>query len=413
MKFSHWTGGQYSLFRVLLGCYLFIHFSYLIPWGTEMFSSAGMLPDANNSPLIGVLPNLFQYFDSPVVVMAVLFSGSLAALFLMVGQYDRIAALFLWVILVWLLGRNPLISNPGIPYVGWLLLAHLFVPTKPFGAWSAQGRANPDGGWRLPEGVYISAWLILALSYSYSGYTKLLSPSWMSGDTISLVLQNPLARDTLLRDWLLTWPEWFFKGLTWSVLYIELLFLPLIFIKKLRFMMWFLMLMIQCGFLMLLNFADLTCGMLLIHLFTFDQNWFKAKPVTEKETLYYDGFCGLCHGTVRFLLAEDTLERYSYAPLQGELFERVKHDLALKNLPDSIVFITADRTVLTLSSAIIELLKGLGGLWMLVAWVLWVIPKPIRDFGYQVIGSIRLKVFGATEELCPMVDSQLRERFLM
>ena len=46
-----WTGGQYSVYRALLGGYLFVHFAMLLPFGGELFSSQGMLPDASTSPL--------------------------------------------------------------------------------------------------------------------------------------------------------------------------------------------------------------------------------------------------------------------------------------------------------------------------------------------------------------------------
>ena len=36
-----WTGGQYSTYRFLFGCYLCIHFLALVPWGAELFSRAG------------------------------------------------------------------------------------------------------------------------------------------------------------------------------------------------------------------------------------------------------------------------------------------------------------------------------------------------------------------------------------
>jgi hypothetical protein len=286
---NDWTGGQYSVFRGLFGIYLFIHFLHLLPWGTEMFSSQGVLPDANLSPLISVFPNLFYLVDSPSSVTAVLTLACCASLLFMIGQYDRIAAFFLWIVLAWLFGRNPLILNPSMPYVGWMLVAHLFVPTKPFGAFSASGQTTPDGDWHFPENIYFAAWAVLALSYSYSGYTKLLSPSWVTGDAIALVLENPLARDTFLREWLITFPPLFFKLLTWFVLYVELLFLPLILIKKLRPIMWMLLLIIQFGFLLLLNFADLTVGMLLFHLLTFNPGWLRIKQSKIVGALSTDG----------------------------------------------------------------------------------------------------------------------------
>ena len=52
---NNWTANQYRLFRVLLGAYLFVHFAQLLPWAGEVFSSAGMLPDAAQSPLFGIV----------------------------------------------------------------------------------------------------------------------------------------------------------------------------------------------------------------------------------------------------------------------------------------------------------------------------------------------------------------------
>ena len=38
-----WTGGQYSLFRILLGCYLLQHIAFLLPWSADVFSSTGLV----------------------------------------------------------------------------------------------------------------------------------------------------------------------------------------------------------------------------------------------------------------------------------------------------------------------------------------------------------------------------------
>ena len=40
------------------------------------------------------------------------------------GYYDRIAGIVAAVILGWLFARNPLIANPSLPVVGWMLIAH-------------------------------------------------------------------------------------------------------------------------------------------------------------------------------------------------------------------------------------------------------------------------------------------------
>src|SRR5688572_16316215 len=145
-----WTGGQYSVFRLAFGAYLCVHFSSLVPWGPELFSDRGMLPRATASPLAFAFPNLLTAFDAPAVVTALLLGAAGASVLFATGLYDRAAALFLWYVWACLLGRNPLILNPGIPYVGWLLLAHVLLPRAPFGSLAGRGRPDPGGGWRMP-----------------------------------------------------------------------------------------------------------------------------------------------------------------------------------------------------------------------------------------------------------------------
>jgi hypothetical protein len=99
------------------------------------------------------------------------------------------------------------------------------------------------------------------------------------------------------------------------VLYVELLFAPAALWPRARPWLWTAMLAIQFGFLFLLNFADLTIGMLLFHLFTFNPAWIPGRPFKPADVLYYDGGCALCHGFVRFCLAEERTGTLKYAPL--------------------------------------------------------------------------------------------------
>ena len=128
-----WTGGQYSLFRALLGIYALVHLTGLLAWAPEVFSSAGMLADKNASPLLHLFPNIFILCDAPWFVRTVIASAAAASLLLIVGYRDKAAALWIWFTLACLFGRNPLIANPSMPYFGFMLLAHLFTPHAPFG----------------------------------------------------------------------------------------------------------------------------------------------------------------------------------------------------------------------------------------------------------------------------------------
>jgi len=218
---NSWTDGQYGVYRFLLGLYLLQHFVGLLPWGAELFSSSGVLPVGSVSPLMRLFPNIFWLLDSPLFVALLLIMGAALGLLFLIGKFDRIIAVLIWYLWACLYGRNPMIGNPSLPFVGWLLLAHTLTPARSAYDFSPSNEEKA-GGWQLPADLYLSAWILMALAYSYSGYTKLLSPSWIDGSALSRILANPLARATVLRTFLLALPSWFLKTATWSALGLEL-----------------------------------------------------------------------------------------------------------------------------------------------------------------------------------------------
>ena len=267
-----WTAAWYETWRAALGAYLCVHLASLVPWGAELFSRDGMLPAAEVSPLARVLPNVLVVWDDPLVVVGCLSVGVVLSLLLALGLFDRVAAIGLWYLWACLFARNPLIGNPGMPYVGWLLLAHACLPAVR--TWRRPtGRTQRVEAWRLPPTIFAVAWLLLALGYTYSGLTKLGSPSWIDGSAVAHILDNPLARPTRLREALLGLPPQFLALVTWGALAMEILAAPLALWRRLRPWLWMLLTVFQLSLLVLLDFADLTLGMLLIHAFTFDPAW--------------------------------------------------------------------------------------------------------------------------------------------
>jgi predicted DCC family thiol-disulfide oxidoreductase YuxK len=410
---SAWTGGQYSLYRVFLGLYLTIHFALLRPYGAEVFSNEGVLPDATVSPLIRAFPNILAIWDDPTAVSVMLTVGVVAAITFTVGWADRLSALILWYILACLVGRNPLIGNPSLPFVGWLLLAHLFLPRQPYGSVSAIGRTDPGGGWRMPWPIWAAAWVVMALGYSYSGYTKLVSPSWIDGTAFTHLLDNPLARDNSLRMWLLDLPPIYHRVLTWTALGVELFFVVLALFRRTRGWAWLAMVLMHLSLLCLLNFADLTTGMLVLHAFTFDPSWLSRPLHEHPRVVFYDGTCGLCHRAIRLLIAEDPDgRRFRFAPLQGTTFaERVPEEVR-SQLPDSLVVVNPDSKLRVKGEAVQVLLADLGGLWRLPGWMLRPLPGRVQDALYDLVAGNRTRFFGQTEEACPLLPPELRERFL-
>ncbi len=406
----YFTGAAYSLFRCLLGSYLAIHFLHLLPWVVELFSDQGLLNQTSSSPLMNIVPNVLAYCDSPFMVVSLCTFGFIASICFALGQKDKIASVVIAVILSWFFQRNPLIANPSLPLVGWMLIFHVFTPAHPCWSLSSQ-KHGINFSWRLPNHLWMAAWIVLSFAYSYSGYTKLLSSSWLQGDAVQYVLNNPLARDHLLREWLLLLPSVFLKLLTWGILYVELLFAPLALFRKLRPIMWTMMLIVQIGFLIFLNFADLTFPMLLIHFLTFDPNW--VKPKTRKKfIIYYDGHCGLCHNVVKFVLSEDQYGDFKFKPLQDSQKALNIATVGSDNTLTTFVLEDANKNFYTESDAVAKIMLELGGVWSVIGLVIDKFPNRMTNLIYRMIGRNRRLFFKKPEQFCPVVPSHLSKRFI-
>jgi hypothetical protein len=277
-----WTERTYALYRAALGAYLTVHFAQLLPWAMELFSSDGVLP-AQASPLLRAFPNVLALCDAPWAVTGFVAAGVLLAMALLAGWWDRLAALFLWYVWACLFGRNPLIANPGLPYVGLLLLVHAALPRRP--------GPSEKTRWSVPPALFGAVWVLMALGYSYSGYTKLLSPSWVDGSALAAVLDGPLARPGWLRAALLALPAPVLRVCTWGTLALELLFAPLTLWRRARPLLWAALLAMHVSLIVLLDFADLSLGMVMLHLFTFDPAWVPALRPGRSDTWEGGGPC--------------------------------------------------------------------------------------------------------------------------
>ncbi len=171
------------------------------------------------------------------------------------------------------------------------------------------------------------------------------------------------------------------------------------------------MLIVQFGFLFLLNFADLTFPMLLIHLLLFDPQWITPKP-NKKETIFYDGNCALCHSVVRLALSEMPKERYIFSPLQSKTFENAIPENVRAQLPDSFLVLTSDNKVKVECDAVLHVLRSFGGLWYLLGTALSILPKALLNFGYRFVAKVRYRLFGIKSNLCPIVPTEFRKLFV-
>jgi predicted DCC family thiol-disulfide oxidoreductase YuxK len=134
--------------------------------------------------------------------------------------------------------------------------------------------------------------------------------------------------------------------------------------------------------------------------------------VQESEYIFYDGRCGLCHRAVKFVLKHDRSgNAFRFAPLQGETIQSRLPAEQRAGLPDTFAVLTRDGALLIRSNASLYVLERLGGGWKILAKILRLIPRGLRDLVYDSVARIRYRLFGRRDDLCPVVSPVLRARF--
>ena len=133
--------------------------------------------------------------------------------------------------------------------------------------------------------------------------------------------------------------------------------------------------------------------------------------------LLYDGVCGLCNRLVQFVLKRDHAAQLRFASLQSDFAVRILARHRVNSQLETVSVVLPDSplrqsdSLLQRSQAVIFVLSQLGGIWPAAAFLLRLIPGPIRDWGYSLIARHRYRIFGRYEA-CPLPSPETRARFL-
>jgi predicted DCC family thiol-disulfide oxidoreductase YuxK len=125
--------------------------------------------------------------------------------------------------------------------------------------------------------------------------------------------------------------------------------------------------------------------------------------------IFFDGVCGLCNTSVDQVIRWDRRGVFKFAPLQGETARQLLTSADTQRL-DSVALLDHGR-IYRKSAAAVRILWQLGALPSIAGTLMWLVPKPIRDWGYGVIARNRYRWFGK-KETCRMPTPAERARFL-
>ena len=139
-----------------------------------------------------------------------------------------------------------------------------------------------------------------------------------------------------------------------------------------------------------------------------------VETTVNAPVLLYDGVCGFCNKTVQMILERDRAGTMRFAALQSDYGRAIVERHAELRGVDSVVFVEnspeGGERVFVRSDAALRVLKYLGGAWKLLL-AARVIPKPVRDFFYDLFARNRYRVFGKYDT-CMLPPPEVRSRFL-
>ena len=156
--------------------------------------------------------------------------------------------------------------------------------------------------------------------------------------------------------------------------------------------------------------------------------------------LLYDGVCGLCNRLVQFVLRRDPGGVFRFASLQSSLGGRIleRHGADPRDLDTLYVVVSyemAGEFLLARSDAVIYILRRLAAaelrsarpgsrpgptqaaptpgsrFWRVAGFLLQLVPRQLRDWGYGVVARNRYRIFGRYDS-CPLPSEDTRSRFL-
>ena len=85
-------------------------------------------------------------------------------------------------------------------------------------------------------------------------------------------------------------------------------------------------------------------------------------------------------------------------------------EIVRQDLPDSLVVQSGDRMMLQ-SDGVVHILKRLGAPWPMLGALLGLVPRILRDTGYDLFARVRHRLVKKPEGVCPILPPEMRGRF--
>ncbi len=134
-------------------------------------------------------------------------------------------------------------------------------------------------------------------------------------------------------------------------------------------------------------------------------------PPNDRAILFYDGDCGLCNRSVRFLIKRDRIDWLRYAPIQGET-AATKLDAELRENLSTVIYLRetpdGEEETLLKSDAALNAVIDIRSHWRWLAYPARCLPRGWRDRVYDWVAQNRHRFFGNARCTLPTEEEQAR-----
>lgn len=129
-----------------------------------------------------------------------------------------------------------------------------------------------------------------------------------------------------------------------------------------------------------------------------------------ERVVLFDGVCKLCNGWAKFLIEHDPEQRFRLASVQSAQGQALLEWFGLPTDHFDTMALIENGQLLVRSAAVLRIFAQLPGAWRHLA-LLRVIPRPLRDWGYDRIALNRYRLFGRYDS-CLLPSADHARRFL-
>jgi predicted DCC family thiol-disulfide oxidoreductase YuxK len=143
------------------------------------------------------------------------------------------------------------------------------------------------------------------------------------------------------------------------------------------------------------------------------------EQINGRALVLYDGLCGVCNDSVKWVIRHDHADRFRFAPQQSVLAAEIlaRHGIDRESMlqANSVYLLlnvgSPHESFLTQSDVTVNLLLLLGGRWRFLGKILRVVPAFLRNAAYRLFARNRYRL-AREYEVCPVPSAAERTKFL-